>query len=125
MASLAATTGYKAYWHLQGRRADACDRQLYEGPLGFPPLGSITHLHLLDIRPKPRFSGDEISKALLILAHLTLLEVEGEITTEWAPAASVTSTTNPKKTTRISRAFLFSRAVQCYQCPTPGDLDTA
>lgn len=66
--------------HLQARRPGACDRQLYEGLLRSPlPLESITYLHLLDIYPESRFSGDESRATLLRLAHLILLEAKSKI----------------------------------------------
>lgn len=57
---------------------------------GRPPLDSITHLRLLDIYHNPGSVEHQFIRTLLRLTHLTMLEVEGEIVTDWVTAANTT-----------------------------------
>ncbi|KZP18265.1 hypothetical protein FIBSPDRAFT_1046300 [Athelia psychrophila] len=53
--------------------------RLSKVPCCLPPLDSVTALHLLNVHPNSRLSGETLRDALLSLKRLTLLEVEGQI----------------------------------------------
>ncbi|KZP18276.1 hypothetical protein FIBSPDRAFT_893618 [Athelia psychrophila] len=63
---------------------------LSQMPCCLPPLGSVTTLRLLELRPDSGIIGNKWHDVLVSLTRLTSLEVEGEIMASWIQGAAIT-----------------------------------